>query len=70
MTAQRDLIPSEVAADLRCSIRQVQALLQSGELSGYRVGTRWRVPVANVEDFKRRQSNVTPDNLRQMRSAS
>ena len=52
------LTPTQVAARLKISRMTVVRLVQSGELPAVNVGTRlkrfWRVDVADVERYKRR----------------
>lgn len=41
----------ELVANTGMTRSQVYRLLESGQLVGRKVGTRWIVPVANVETF-------------------
>jgi excisionase family DNA binding protein len=54
------LLPTEVAARLRCSRRQVYDLFNEGELLGFRVGTSIRIHLQSVKDYIDRHSNRPP----------
>lgn len=41
----------EVAAQIRMSARYVRRKLESGELRGRKMGNRWRVTQAAVDDY-------------------
>ena len=47
-----DLTPEEVAAVLRLNVATVQRLLNSSRLQGYKVGRRWRVTRAALDEFR------------------
>ena len=47
-----DLTPEEVAAVLRLNVATVQRLLFSSRLQGYKIGRRWRVTHAALDEFR------------------
>lgn len=49
---ESDLTAEEVAALLKVNVVTVQRLLTSGRLQGYKVGRRWRVTRAALDDFR------------------
>lgn len=55
--APRFLTPADVAEVLNVTVRQVRALLNTGDLRGIQVGGRnmWRVEVVELEDYIKRQ---------------
>lgn len=58
MTSQkRFLAVNDVAEILSVTVRQVRALLHSGELRGIQVGGRgiWRIEASELEDYIARQ---------------
>ena len=59
------LLPHEVAAQLRCSRRQVYDLFRDGELSGFRLGTHIKIHADSVNDFIKRNSNTQPPPVNQ-----
>lgn len=57
ITANRPLLPREVAERWGCSERHVRNLIARGQLGHFRVGSRLlRIPAAAVEEYERRQS--------------
>jgi excisionase family DNA binding protein len=50
------LTPEEVAEVLEISLGTVYKKLQSGDLAGFQLGRQWRVPPAEVEKLKLRES--------------
>ncbi|TXJ03995.1 MAG: DNA-binding protein [Aeromicrobium sp.] len=62
MTSQkRFLTVPDVAETLNVTVRQVRALLHSGELRGIQVGGRgiWRIESSELEDYISRQYDRT-----------
>ena len=62
MTSQkRFLAVPDVAETLNVTVRQVRALLHSGELRGIQVGGRgiWRIETTELEDYIARQYDRT-----------
>lgn len=62
MTSQkRFLAVPDVAETLNVTVRQVRALLHSGELRGIQVGGRgiWRIEAQELEDYISRQYDRT-----------
>lgn len=62
MTSQkRFLAVPDVAETLNVTVRQVRALLHSGELRGIQVGGRgiWRIEAQELEDYIARQYDRT-----------
>jgi excisionase family DNA binding protein len=45
------LLPAEVAQILRVTVRTVERYCSQGKLRGVKVGRRWRIPRAALEDF-------------------
>lgn len=52
----RDLTACEVAAEMAVSKRKVLYLLETGELTGYRIGSLWRITRGAVDDYKRKHT--------------
>ena len=46
--------PSEVATYLGIYQQKITAAIRSGELKAHRVGSRWRIPKAAVDEFRRK----------------
>lgn len=46
--------PALLAARWSCSISHVYNLLNTGSLTGFRLGTLWRIPALSVEEYERR----------------
>lgn len=46
----------DVSKLLRVSKAFVYKLLQTGEMSGYRVGSSWRIPISSVEEWFNKQN--------------
>jgi excisionase family DNA binding protein len=54
------LLPDEVAAQLRCSRRQVYDLFKEGELHGFHVGMSIKIFAGSVRNYIDRHSNQPP----------
>jgi excisionase family DNA binding protein len=52
-----DLTVRDVAAELSVNPETVKRMLQSGRLSGYKVGSRWRMTQGAVAQYKLGTSN-------------
>lgn len=52
IAAAPDLSSTEVAHELRCSLKTVRNLAHAGKLIGYRVGRDWRFTREAVDAFK------------------
>ena len=46
---------SEVAEMLRISVYSIREKLKSGELEGFKIGTKWRIPQRAIDDLKNRR---------------
>ncbi|HUM44231.1 MAG TPA: helix-turn-helix domain-containing protein [Fervidobacterium sp.] len=51
------LTVQEVAKKLRISPWTVRNLIKDGKITAFRVGAQWRVPVKEIEDIEKRNSN-------------
>jgi len=58
MLRMEDLSVRQTAHELKCTLKYVFDLLYAGKLEGAtKVGGRWRIPFAAVEQWRIRQAN-------------
>ena len=55
-TGMKPYTPALLAARWGCSTTLVYDLLNAGSLTGFRLGTLWRIPALSVEEYEGRQA--------------